>query len=191
MTTTKNPALDKASDEQRALKAWEKGGKKGDRPATPNLDAVQAATPDARKATTTRKRATGPKRIPATVRWTHNGEPVTDSMNKLSTIAYFFSGKIGGDDVKRLGAAEFRKVLADLGVADPEHTTFDVVLPNGKRVGATVVGEKPAPAAKATAKPAAAKPAAKKATPAKKATRQVTPRPKAAAKRTTRRSTAA
>lgn len=199
-TTTATPeateSIDLAHAEHMALKAWERDGRTGEKPATPHYDAITASTPARRVAS---RKATGPKRTASTVRFTHDGVAVSDSMNKLSTLAWFFTKKIGGDDVKRLGVSAFRDVLKGLGVSDPEHTTWQVELPNGVTVGAVAPGDqappapvkkavaakapvKKAPAKKATpAKRTPAKTAAKKA-PAKKATkttgRQVTPRPK-------------
>lgn len=37
----------RATKQDRALKAWEKGGRKGNRPSTPDLDAIESATPKA------------------------------------------------------------------------------------------------------------------------------------------------
>lgn len=172
--------IDQAATEQAAVKAWERGGKKGPRPDTSTYDRLTApakGTTSAERERTATKAAASkrPAKAATGVRYTRNGEPVRDSMNRLSTLAYFITAGIAGPKSPRVGAAEFRAVLSQLGVEDPEGTTWDVVLPNGQRVGATQPGDKPAPAAKAApAKKQPAKRASVMKAPAKRATPKAT-----------------
>lgn len=162
-----------ATEECKTLKAWQAGGEKGDRPATPNYDVLVAKHDNGGAETTKTRRSGGAPRAVPNVRYNRKGVDVKDSMNKLSTIAYFFSGRIESPDSKRLGAKAFRELLVKLGVANPETSTWSVELPNGEIIGATVNGEKPAAVAASTIAPAA-KPA--KAAPAKKAVAKKTTR---------------
>lgn len=171
-----------AKTELTAEKAWKQGGEKGDRPSTPNLDRIRYEHENPGAKRQRRSRSGGSTRVAPSVRWTHNGEPVTDSMNKLSTMAYFFTKDLGGKGSKRIGAADFRKVLAKLGVEDPEHTTFEVTLPNGITVGAVHNGTGPATRAD---KPTKRTPA--KATPAKSTTKRTTAKAAPAKKSTTKK----
>lgn len=191
-TTTKSEGAERAyrptlaRQQFKALQDWERSGRKGPRPETPDYDAIQEQYANGGAAKAKRRRSGGPARVAPTVRYTRNGEPVTDSVNKLSTIAYHFTRGIASKQSKRLSAADFRKLLTKLGVTDPEHTTWQVELPNGVVIGAVAPGDK-APAAP-KAKPAAKVAPVKKAAPAKRpaakkpaAKRTATPR-----KRTTK-----
>ena len=64
-----------------------------------------------------------------------NGKPITNpSVNSLSGIAYFYTKGIDGKD--RITTERLVEVLADLGVADPRNTSFEVTLPNGRVIKA-------------------------------------------------------
>lgn len=60
----------------------------------------------------------------------HDGKPQTDVQNKLSSIAYDFTKDVV-DGQPRIGVADFRKLLAEAGVADPDGTAWKVTLTNG------------------------------------------------------------
>lgn len=65
-----------ASAEAKALKAWTEGGEQGERPATPNLDAIEAKAP-ARKATAAAKATTPRKQATASVTPTEGQQTMT------------------------------------------------------------------------------------------------------------------
>lgn len=137
-------------------------------------------------------------RVTPTVRYYRDGQAVTDSVNKLSTIAYHFTKGIDGD-ARRISSGALRALLVKLGVTEPETTTWHVRLPNGVALGAVVPGDK-LPAAPAggpktstsTTKAAASKTGAKR-QPAKAAgTKKAASQPRRpAAKRTASKGTGA
>lgn len=202
---TASQRIKAAKAEFAAYQAWEKAGRKGDAPATPNLDVLRDDA-DYRKRNGGRRRRSANPRKTATVTYYRYGVQVQESMNKLSTLAWFFTKNITSPG--RLGANGLRKVLADLGVTEPETTTWRVVLPNGEDIGATAPGDTlptlsatdakravdpatrrksaaaPAPA-KAAAKKQPTKPAAKKAAAAKSAPAKKPAAKRAPAKRAT------
>lgn len=118
-----------ATKERRALKAWERAGSKGRRPKTPNLDSIEngektAAVAQGDKAPSTRG---------TTVRFMVNGAPMPDSQNKLSSVAWYHTKGVGGEDVVRISAADLRAMIVAAGVADPSNTPgWSFTLANGK-----------------------------------------------------------
>ncbi len=182
--TTLN-SLDLAAGEQVKLKAWEKAGRKGPRPTTPNYDAILAANtaePGPRRGT-----SSGQPRAKRVVRYLRDGKPLSDSHNSLSTLAYHFTAGVGGKDVQRIPTADLRALLTKLGVENPDQPGWSVTLPNGRVFAAVSLDEaveaeakpkpgrneiasaafrgtakKAAPAKPTAAKPAAAKPTAKR-----------------------------
>lgn len=190
-----------AKSEAAALKAYERE-QKGDRPATPNLDAMNAAydpqSGRAAKTRTRKPRADKPARAITTpgLRWYHDGKPMPDSQNKLSSVAWYYTKGVGHADSPRLTSGEFKALLAKAGIADPTAVEFTHVLTNGITISTKILAatarpvpiEIPAPPAattKATRKAPAPKSPAKTATPTKAtpAKRQVTPLPKSTPKK--------
>lgn len=117
-----------ATKERRALKAWEKAGSKGRRPKTPNLDSIdngeKTSKPKGDKAPSTRG---------TTVRFMVNGAPMPDSQNKLSSVAWYHTKGVGGEDVVRISASALREMIVASGVADPSNTVgWSFTLANGK-----------------------------------------------------------
>jgi hypothetical protein len=135
----KRPNKAKAAAEKKALDAWMKGGKKGSRPETPNLDAVKE---DAAKPPAAEKRAAksnGSKRRPVAegIVFYHDGKPMPASQNKLSSVAWSFTkGVVDGKD--RLSTTELVDYLKSKGVAEPANSAWSVELPNGITLSATV-----------------------------------------------------
>lgn len=124
-----------AKQEAAALKAWERKPD-GDRPATPNLDAVAAKTPTAKTRSTSE---TGSPRG-TTVQFVVDGKPMPASQNKLSSVAWAHTKGIGGENVDRVSVTDLRALFTAAGVADPSNTVgVDVTLPNGKRVTTTAL----------------------------------------------------
>lgn len=115
-------------------------------PATPNLDKVNEEYAAGIRAAD-RKRmaqeyeaanrpASGGRGPKATVTFTKDGKAVGTSQQRLSSMAYWYTKGIDGD-TPRVSVARFREVLAELGVTEPETTTWAVTLPNGIKIGAT------------------------------------------------------
>jgi hypothetical protein len=105
----------------------------------------------------------------ATVTWTIEGAPPAGKTTyHLARLALqCTSGIVEGK--KHISVAELRKLLADGGITDPEHTTWSFTLPNGKTIGAIAEGE-PVPEAKfRRTEKAAGSPDAKKAAGSKRA----------------------
>lgn len=132
----------KANEERQALKAWKDGDKKGNPPATPNLDLINGETiTPTRKARGTRKagaaKATA-KAGPA-VRLYHDGKPMPDSQNKLSSVAYYHTKDVAKGK-PRVGTDDLRAILAKAGIADPEHTAWSHTLANGVVLSSVVEG---------------------------------------------------
>lgn len=191
-------------------------------PATPFHDELVRRN-EVRNSTKAQKKTGGggTKKTAADIRYLHDGKPMSDAQNKLSSVAWFHTR---GIDPKhdRLGVAELVAILAKLGVSDPRSPGWMAKLSNGVTLEARKNGEasqfkgepakrttsttKKATTKKATAKkstptkrtPAKATNATKK-TPGQKAreakattTRMVTPLPKkSAAKSTAKKSNAA
>lgn len=188
-----------AKSEAAALKAYERE-QKGDRPATPNLDAMNAAyDPQSGRAAKTRARkprADKPARTITTpgLRWYHDGKPMPDSQNKLSSVAWYYTKGVGHADSPRLSSGEFKALLAKSGIADPG-AEFTLKLSNGITISTMILAAtaRPVPIEIPAAAPAATTKAARK-TPAPKspaktaaapAKRQVTPLPKSTPKKAT------
>lgn len=196
-----------AKTELAAEKAWEKSGSKGDRPETPNLDAIRAESANGGVKKRTGRKATGAStpRVEVLVTFHRSGKPVHERDQRISAIAGRYTFGMAPDGENHIGGGELRTWLAGHGVKTPEASTWRVVLPNGEDIGATLKGEKlPAlsaadakrvkttrrsPAKKATAKKATAKKApAKTAAPRQAAaSRKVTSKKRTTAKRTTAR----
>ena len=100
--------------------------------------------------------------------YTRNGKPLSASHDSLSYMAYSCTRKILSEDSERMGVKEFKELLAKSGIGDPEHSTWEITLSNGVRVGALM------PDDQAEAKNAAVKaekaPTTKTATPKNDAT---------------------
>lgn len=135
---------DAAKVEQKALKAWESKGGKGKRPATPNYDAIKDkyAAKQANGGRAPRKartRKTGETSTPrgTTVRFVIDGKPMPDSQNKLSSVAWYHTAGVCGDDSPRCSVTELRAILADCKppIVDPSNEVgWEVELSNGKTV---------------------------------------------------------
>lgn len=167
----------KASAEDKAAKAAKKAGEPI--PATPHLDELHR-----RKESGETEPPKAGKVSRVKCRLYHDGHPMPDSQNSLSSVAYYYTKTIDGD-APRVSTDRLIALLVEKGVTDPRGTSWDVKLPNGITLSSRVDGD--TKAVKVIDRPKAA-PAAKKSTPAKKAAPA-----KAAAKKTTtsRRSTPA
>lgn len=138
-------------------------------PATPYLEELtrrNAMRTSTTKTSTSSNGSSGRKKTPTDVRFTHDGKLVSETQNKLSSVAWFYTkplGKGGG----RMKVNELKALLVELGVKDPNVAGWSVKLPNGVTLGAVKAGETPTP----IEKPKADKP---KATTAKKATAKAT-----------------
>lgn len=115
---------------------WERVEGRKAKPPTPNLDAINAGDAGAAK------EAKAPKRAAAaaqTVRLHHDGKPMPDSQNKLSSVAYYYTKGIKGDG--RLTTDAFRALVAkEAKLSEAELLThaWSVKLPNGITVSAKV-----------------------------------------------------
>jgi len=82
------------------------------------------------------------KKIPAkpkqTVRYHRNGKPVTDSVNKLSTIAYHFTRDVTAKGSPRMTGGELRALLVKAGITEPETTEWSHDLGNGNVISTTI-----------------------------------------------------
>lgn len=67
-----------------------------------------------------------------TVQFVVDGKPVGRSQNRLSSI----SRVTATADTPRWPAPEFRSWLSEQGVTDPNHTEWEVTLPNGRKIAA-------------------------------------------------------
>lgn len=129
---------DDAKAESKAEKAWARTGK-GRRPKTPNLDLIKRESADRAAGIKPRRgRKTGsgggaPRGT--TVRFVVDGREMPDSQNKLSSVAWYHTKGIGGDDVVRISSTQLRDLIVETGIVDPSNTTgWKVTLPNGKVV---------------------------------------------------------
>lgn len=130
----------KANDERAALKAWKDGGKKGSPPATPNLDKINGEnTAPAPRKRSARSTSTTPKATGPAVRLAHNGKPMPDSQNKLSSVAYYHTKDVEPGK-PRVSTDALRAILAKAGIADPEHSAWSHELANGVVLSATLEG---------------------------------------------------
>lgn len=128
---------DAAKPESKALKAWERGGGKGKRPETTNIDLIVRESADRAAGIRPRrktKKGTGsgaPRGT--TVRFVVDGRDMPDSQNKLSSVAWYHTKGVGGDDVVRISSTDLRDLIVATGVVDPSNTSgWKVTLPNGK-----------------------------------------------------------
>jgi hypothetical protein len=138
-------------------------------PATPVTDWSKSPEYAAARQSVRGGRPPAPKTERVAVQYYRDGKPITNpSVNSLSGVAFTYCK--GVDGKPRVSVKRLIEVLAELGVGNPRSEAFDVQLPGGMRISATVgslVPHQP----KATTSEAAATAAAKgaKATPAKKA----------------------
>lgn len=73
-----------------------------------------------------------PKPRGTTVRFLHDGKPMPDSQNKLSSVAWYHTKGVLSEGSARMGVPALRQLLADEGVTDPANTAgWTVTLPNG------------------------------------------------------------
>lgn len=129
-STDKVERVKLAKAEAAALKDWQRQGENGPRPSTSNLDAIAAKAPTTKA--TTKAKGTGQPRG-TTVQFVVDGKAMPASQNKLSSVAWYHTKGIGGDDVARIGGDALRQLLVAEGIADPSNTAgWSVVLPNGK-----------------------------------------------------------
>lgn len=125
--------------EHKALMAWVKAGAKPPRPATPNLEIIEAAyaagTPVRATSKKTSKTSTPkPERVAMT--FLRNGIPMPPSANKFSCLAYQCTKNLDGD-APRVSAARLREILVDVHkIENPETSPFSVDLGNGFTIGA-------------------------------------------------------
>jgi len=107
---------------------------------------VSAAKKAPAKKPTTRTKTTRTPRQPKNIVWTADGKPIESPMAySLSRMAGHFSRGLNPDGSPRLGVQAFAALLAtNYGIIDPHAKSWDIVLPNGHRIGAVVDG-KPAP----------------------------------------------
>lgn len=127
-----------ALDQQKAHKAWVKGGRSGDEPdvalfvrmeaeyAAGRTAAIAEKDPAGTGTTSTRGRA----KRPQSVRFSHDGKPMPDSQNKISSVAYYFTKGIDGD-APRISTGALVELLGSLGVTEVETSEWSVTLPNG------------------------------------------------------------
>lgn len=180
-----------AIDEARALREWKQAGEQGDRPATPNLDEIEAEKENPEMAQKRKSKSSrGPGRPKQTVVFAVDGEVQVHKTRSYSLgyLAYDHTAGLAKGDAKRLTTGEFKDALAKAGVKDPTGGPWGPITLGGKVFEAVLPGTRPKPV---PAKPAATKSTAKKAaTPAKKATakkpaaaKKSAPAKKAAAKK--------
>lgn len=138
---TRQKVYDDAKAESKALKAYERDGK-GRRPKTPNLDLIKRESADRAagiKPKRAKKSGTGRSGAPrgTTVQFVVDGREMPSSQNKLSSVAWYHTKGVGGDDVARISSTELRDLIVAEGIVDPANTPgWKVTLPNGKVVEA-------------------------------------------------------
>jgi len=99
-----------------------------------------AKTPERSTAGTKDGRSASPA-TPA-VRFHHDGQPMPDSQNRLSSLAWGFTRGLDGER-PRISVTDLRAVLADAGVSDVK-SAWSVKLANGITLSAKI--ERPAKA---------------------------------------------
>lgn len=125
--------------EHKALMAWVKSGAKEPRPATPNLEIIEAAyaagTPV--RATSTKKSSTKTTKVErVAMTFLRNGVPMPPSANKFSCLAYQCTKNLDGD-APRVSASRLREILVSVHkIENPETSPFTVDLGNGFTIGA-------------------------------------------------------
>lgn len=128
-----------ANDEWKAAKAWRDGGRKGDAPATTNLDAMNAthAAGGAARAKRARKsKAANPRRAKlAGLRFYVGDRRMPDSQNKLSSVAWQATKSMPAG---RMSTVALTDLLATAGIADPEGGAWSHELANGTVISAKV-----------------------------------------------------
>lgn len=140
---SRNARTAAAREEHAALKAWSIGqGIMPDaspKPATPNLDAVEAESkhPGGKPG----KPRTGASPVASTktakevtVRFEIDGKPVGATQNRLSAI----SRVTATADAPRWPAPQLRAWLVEQGITEPETSAWSIELPNGRTIGATL-----------------------------------------------------
>lgn len=125
--------LNAAKAEAKAVKAWEKGGSKGERPSTANLDAIESRSKAAKPVNLAELQ---PKRAKVAMTYFRDGKPMSRASNKFSCLAYQCTKGVGGDEVARISTSDLVALLAKAGIEDPAHTTWTHTLPNGVTIGA-------------------------------------------------------
>lgn len=134
-----------AKREHSALRVWNKQDEtiRGARPATPNLDAMNAdvaagVRPEDRLVRSSTSSTRTPKakkpapELPAgSVQFFRNGSPLRGKHNRLSSLAGYC----------KLPIVELRKTLADAGVEQPESSSWEITLTNGTKIAATITSD--------------------------------------------------
>ena len=118
-----------AKAEHKSLAEWDKSDKKAPKPATPNLDAMNADHAAGKKAGAPRKAAT-----PRTVQTVdfYVGERFLKGQNKLSSLAWYGTKDCGGSSSGgRMSATELKDALAKAKITEPTTTTWKWTAPNG------------------------------------------------------------
>lgn len=133
-----------AKAEHAALVAWQKAGSKGDKPATPNFEAIKAmvaAPSDLRKGTAKGGKSSTPRvTTDKSLRFgkvledgTRKG--LSDQNNRFSDLAWNYTKGIDGD-APRISAKDLRALLAENGITEPTTTEWTFKLSNGITIGA-------------------------------------------------------
>lgn len=119
--TDVNKRAAKAKDEQKALKAWQKDGEQGDRPVTPNYDAIAAEAAGVAKKKTGAKKGTGVR----TVSSTRDGEKhdISARGREARDARVAKGGKRGQG--KKLTAEELVAYCAKVQKAEPDAWWYD------------------------------------------------------------------
>lgn len=146
-----------AEAETKTLSAWKSDGEKGERPASPNKDVVDAVYAAKEAGITIResgsttspngsagskpKEPKTPKGPSVPVQFFIGERKLSPTQNKLSCIAYQATAGISESSPARIGVSELVDLLAALGVSDPHATTWKATLPNGKVVGCYPVAD--------------------------------------------------
>lgn len=129
--------LTNARREEKAMKDWIAGGRKGAKPDTPNLDAIQAGTP-----TGGNGGGSGSPKAPRAklinvpkdgLRFYVDGKPVRAKKNTLLDVDWDFTAGIDKDHPARISAPALRNLLGEKGVTTLDEP-FEVTLPNGHKL---------------------------------------------------------
>jgi hypothetical protein len=136
--------LELAKAEHEAIKAWNAAGRKGSKPVTPNLDAMNADYAAGVKPSK-RAKSSNPQVTPvrkAGHRFFRRGNPFTDRENKLSNIAWQATKGLG-ENGGRLDTVQLTQLLADNGITDPYNTEWALTLANGVTIEARILTDQP------------------------------------------------